>query len=155
MTAVGPARQIPERVPAGPRRGLDSHAHATAVPAGQHAQSAPYPHELADLVVARCRFRPGYKLWLAEHDDQGCKGLSLWIRTDEMDTYHPDQPRPVHHIFYVPTAAYNRECWCWWLFQRLHAVSQHEDMEWFRLGLRTSASTGPTPRSTRQAGTRT
>ena len=101
-------------------------------PIRNHVQEGPYPEELADL-VERARFRPGYKMWLADHDDQGCRGLSLWVRTDEQDSYHPEQRLPVHHIFYVPTAAYNRESWCWWLFQRLQAVMQHESMEWFRL----------------------
>jgi hypothetical protein len=94
-------------------------------------QEAPYPHELAAL-VERTRFRPHYSVWLAEHDDQGCKGLSLVVQTAEVDTYHPEMPRPVNHYFYVPTAAYNLASWRNWLFERLHSVSKHEDMEWFR-----------------------
>jgi hypothetical protein len=96
-------------------------------------QAAPYPAELADL-VARAKFRPGYKLWLEDRDrGQGCAGLTLIILTAEADTYHPERPRPVYHYFAVPPAAYNRQSWQRWLFEQLHLVSKHEDMEWFRL----------------------
>jgi hypothetical protein len=96
-------------------------------------QSAPYPHELADL-VKRARFRPGYEVWLEDRDrGQGSRGLTLVVLTAEVDTYHPDAPRPVHHYHIVPAASYNRESWQAWLFERLSDVSRHEDMEWFRL----------------------
>lgn len=95
-------------------------------------QEAPYPHDLADL-VNRARFRPGYKVWLEDRDrGQGSKGLTLVVLTAEVDTYRPDEPRPVHHYFIVPAAAYNRESWRSWLFEQLHLVSRHEDMEWYR-----------------------
>ena len=106
----------------------------TLITRSEHAtmrQVAPYPHELADL-VARGRFRPGYEIRLQPHEDQGCSGLSLVVRSAEMNAYHPDKPRPVDHFFYVPTAAYNRESWRAWLFARLRSVSKHEDMEWYR-----------------------
>lgn len=96
-------------------------------------QEGPYPAELADL-VSRVRFRPGYKVSLENRDrGQGSRGLTLVILTNEPDTYNPDRWRPVYHYHIVPAAAYNRQSWQQWLFDRLHEVSLHEDMEWFRL----------------------
>jgi hypothetical protein len=96
-------------------------------------QVALFPAELADL-VERTRFRPGYEVLLGDLDrGQGCSGLTLMVLTSEMDTYDPDCMRPVWHYFPVPAAAYNRQSWQRWLFERLHEVSKHEDMEWFRI----------------------
>jgi hypothetical protein len=96
-------------------------------------QEAPFPEVLADL-VSRTLFRPGYQVFLKDIDrGQGCGGLTLIVLTNEPDTYNPSEPRPVYHYFPVPAAAYNRQSWQRWLFERLHEVSKHEDMEWFRL----------------------
>lgn len=100
---------------------------------GGMRQEAPYPEALADL-VRRARFRQRYELWLQDLDrGQDSKGLTLVIQTAEVDTYHPDVPRPVHHYFIVPAASYNRQSWQRWLFERLRDVDVHEAMEWFRL----------------------
>lgn len=94
-------------------------------------QTAPYPEVLAELVRTH-RFRPGYVLKLEDSDrGQGCKGLTLYVRTAEVNTYDRDKPRPIWHLFPVPAAAYNRRSWLRWLFEQCALVTRHEDGEWF------------------------
>lgn len=102
-------------------------------------QSAPYPHDLADL-VQRWRYRPGWRARLFDdylrdpadtHGAEG-RGFTLSIVADVMDTYHPDQRRPVQHLFIVPAATYTRESWRRWLRDCVLAVERHESMEWLR-----------------------
>lgn len=94
-------------------------------------QTAPYPHELADL-VSKCSYRPHWHLRLVDDYDrgQGCSGLTLIITVDTQDTYEPHGPVRVLHLFPVPPAAYNRESWASWLMESVLLVEQHEAMEW-------------------------
>jgi hypothetical protein len=39
----------------------------------------------------------------------------------------------VRHLFPVPPAAYNRDSWQRWLFERLLEVERHEAMEFFQI----------------------
>jgi hypothetical protein len=95
-------------------------------------QTAPYPHALAKLVSTHL-LRPGYIMKLEDSDrGQGCEGLTLWIRTAEMDTYNEERRKPVWHLFPVPAAAYNERSWRRWLFDRFRDVTAHEDAEFFR-----------------------
>lgn len=94
-------------------------------------QVAPFPHALLELVETH-RFRPGYILKLEDSDrGQGCKGLTLWVRTAEVNTYDETHPKPIWHLFPVPAAAYNRRSWKRWVFEQCNLVTRHEDAEFF------------------------
>jgi hypothetical protein len=95
-------------------------------------QTAPYPAVLEDLVL-RFRYKPGWRVWLADEergDDNG--GLTLTILSDNVDSYHPDQPMRVRHLFIVPAATYNEKSWRQWLFERVLDVERHEAGEFAR-----------------------
>jgi hypothetical protein len=92
---------------------------------------APFPHVLQDLVDA-CEYRPGWVVALRDLDrGQGSRGLTLIITTDTVDTYHPDVPLRVNHLFPVPPAAYDWRSWRRWLFDQFVLVEQHEAQEFF------------------------
>lgn len=105
-------------------------------------QTAPYPHELADL-VKRCRYRAheGWSVRLyddypRDQDPAGetiGHGMTLVIYTRGYDSYHPDEGRNygVNHIFIVPAATFNRQAWMEWLHQRFRDVEAHECNEHF------------------------
>jgi hypothetical protein len=97
-------------------------------------QEAPWPHAL-EALVADLRHRPRYNAHLVENLDrgQGCKGLTLVVHITEPDAYHPERMRSVVHYFPVPAAAYDERSWRRWLFEQLHAISLHEDMENFTI----------------------
>lgn len=98
-------------------------------------QQAPYPVELAELVVS-CILDPGWRIWLEDIDrGQGSKGLTLIVLTETFDSYHPENGRTyrVHHYFPVPPAAYNRASWRRWLFDRYLDVLTHEACETFQV----------------------
>lgn len=101
-------------------------------------QTAPYPHDLADL-VAKTRYRPYWRVRLEDdyirdpaetHRGEG-RGLTLIITTNTINSYEPHNPIAVNHIFGVPAATYNRESWRWWLFGCFAEVEYHECMEFF------------------------
>ncbi len=87
-------------------------------------QEAPYPEELAEL-VSNMTYRRGWNFSL-EHKDrgQGSAGLTFVIRTLGYNTYHLDRGETyaVFHYFPVPPAAYNRQSWQRWIFDRLVEV---------------------------------
>jgi hypothetical protein len=64
---------------------------------------------------------------------QGSKGLTLVIRTQGYDSYHPERGEVyrVYHYFPVPPAAYDRRAWLRWLFDQFCLVELHEAMEFF------------------------
>jgi hypothetical protein len=97
------------------------------------AQTAPYPHALADLVG-----RLHYKRWdvtLADLDrGQGSKGLTLVITREGPDTYHPERVIRVNHYMPVPPAAFNEASWQRWLFEQFLLVETHECAEFFMIG---------------------
>lgn len=105
-------------------------------------QSAPFPEILASL-VERCEYRPGWKLWLEDvgnrdthHGEEvEAGGLTLLIRTEGFDTYHPEKGPNyrVVHYFPVPAATYNEPSWRRWLLDRLIKVETHEACEFFRI----------------------
>jgi hypothetical protein len=97
-------------------------------------QTAPYPVVLNDL-VRKCTYRPNWtvELWGDYERDEGCKGLSLIITTSTVNSYHPDQPIHVQHLFGVPAATYDVRSWQRWLFERFRDVETHEAMEFFAI----------------------
>lgn len=108
----------------------------------QNIQTAPYPHELADL-VARLSYR-AHEGWVVDliddcprdKDSDGNvvgRGLTLSILTKGFDSYNPDRGTGyrVYHYFIVPPATYNRAAWARWLFDCLAKVELHECMEHF------------------------
>lgn len=97
-------------------------------------QQAPYPEELADL-VRRCAYRPGWLVALKADFDrgQGSTGLTLIITTATVNTYRPDEPIRVNHLFPVPPAAYDERSWRRWLFERFRDVESHECAEFFQI----------------------
>lgn len=99
-------------------------------------QIAPFPKELADLVL-KLVYRPGWTFRLLEDHDrgQGSKGLTLDIITNGYDSYHPERGENyrVHHYMIVPTANYNRQSWQRWLFEQCLLVERHEACEFFAI----------------------
>lgn len=101
--------------------------------AESNTNEAPYPVELDDLVGA-CTYRPGWRIALRDIDrGQGSKGLTLVITTDTINTYRPDEYIAVNHLFPVPPAAYDRQNWQRWLFERFRDVEAHECAEFFQI----------------------
>lgn len=108
----------------------------------QMSQTAPYPAELAALVL-RLRYREhlGWKVWLEDdlqRDKPGrhtgeSRGMTLVVQRCGPDTYHPERTIAVNHYFAVPPATYNEASWQRWLFDRLGDVDTHERMEDFTL----------------------
>lgn len=102
-------------------------------------QEAPYPQALAEL-VDNLSYRDGWpgQSWrfTLQHVDrgQGSAGLTLCIRVEMPDTYHPEQMRPVMHYMIVPAAAYDERSWRRWLFDQIGLVELHERMEAFLIG---------------------
>lgn len=98
-------------------------------------QASPKPNDLNQLVVdLKLPLHPKWRVYLAEMDrGQGCTGLTLVIGTHGYDSYHPDRGENygVNHYFPVPAAAYNRQSWQRWLFDRILDVETHELMEGF------------------------
>lgn len=98
-------------------------------------QTAPYPTVLRDL-VDKWRYRPGWTARLygnAYERDEGCKGLTLSITTDTVNSYHHEQPIHVQHLFIVPAATYDVRSWRRWLFECGVKVDFHEAMEFFEI----------------------
>lgn len=98
-------------------------------------QTAPYPDEL-EAIVDSLEYRPGWQFRLRdivdrEHDQSKLSsGLTFEVLSDTMDTYHPDQRRPILHYFPVPPATYNRESWLEWVRDRLLSIEIHECCEY-------------------------
>src|SRR5438105_4616360 len=105
-------------------------------------QTAPWPHELVDLVES-AELWLGWKVWLNDRvrdpaDTHGAeaKGLTLVFLTKGYDTDHPErcQIYSVAHYFEVPAATYNRRSWQRWFFDQYAKVRLHEAMESFAIG---------------------
>jgi hypothetical protein len=104
-------------------------------PVRMNDQLAPYPQELADL-VSNCKLNPGWQVYLDDMvRDVGCSGLTLVIRVQGYDSYHPERGQlyRVHHYFPVPPATYDRRSWQAWLFKRYQDVVSHEACEFFQI----------------------
>lgn len=96
-------------------------------------QEAPWPDALVSL-IERCAYRPGWDVHLRHMDrGQGSIGLTLVITTDTVNTYRPDEPIRVNHLFPVPPAAYDERSWRRWLFERFRDVESHECAEFFQI----------------------
>ena len=96
-------------------------------------QTAPYPHELADL-VEHLSYRPGWAFGLETNErDPGCSGLTLAVMITTQDSYDHARTVRVRHLFPVPPATYNRASWCRWLLECLEKIERHECMEFFRI----------------------
>lgn len=122
-----------------------------------NTNTGPFPELLAGLVEA-CDYRPGWDVYLSDMDrGQGSRGLTLVIVTDTVNTYRPDEPLRVRHLFPVPPAAYDDRSWQRWLFERFHDVELHECAEFFQIDGRRpySPSHGPgnDPYLIREVGT--
>jgi hypothetical protein len=99
----------------------------------QMSQSAPYPHELRDLVRS-CVYKPGWTFSLGRVDrGQDSIGLTMTIRVTNPDSYDPTRYQSVLHYFIVPAASYNRRSWRRWLFERIRDVETHEACEFFQV----------------------
>jgi hypothetical protein len=104
-------------------------------------QTAPYPHELQELVLS-CTYRPDWTVKMMTivrdpadtHGAEGA-GLTLIITTSGYDSYHPErgQNYRVNHYFIVPAATFNRKSWMRWLFDCFVDVETHETMEFFTI----------------------
>ena len=98
-----------------------------------NTNEAPWPTALSEL-VAVCEYRPGWRIYLSHLDrGQGCKGLTLVITTNTVDSYHPEQQIKVSHYFPVPPAAYDTRSWQRWLFEQYRLVESHECAEFFQI----------------------
>lgn len=96
-------------------------------------QRAPFPQALADLVDG-CEYRPGWTVRLDYMDrGQGSEGLTLTITTRTVNSYRPDEPIAVRHLFIVPAAAFDMRSWRRWLFERYRDVESHECAEFFQI----------------------
>lgn len=96
---------------------------------------APYPEELQDI-VENLHYRPGWQFFLRDLDrGQGSEGLTLQILSQGYDSYHPNRGETyrVWHYFPVPPAAYNRQSWMRWVFDRLVEVETHEACEFMQV----------------------
>jgi hypothetical protein len=101
---------------------------------GDNFNAGPFPTELAELVEA-CTYRPDWLVNLRDMDrGQGSRGLTLVITTATVDTYNPEKPIWVNHLFPVPPAAYDARSWRRWLFEQFLLVEKHECMEFFQIG---------------------
>lgn len=123
-------------------------------------QEAPWPSALENL-VGDLNHRINWRATLEDDFDrgQGCRGLTLVVHISEPDAYHPGEMRGVVHYFPVPAAAYDNRSWRRWLFEQLHAISLHEDMENFTIAgdkpFAPSHGPGNDPYMVREVGTET
>jgi hypothetical protein len=110
-----------------------------------NTQSAPFPVELEEL-VAGLEYRPGWRFRLVTLErDPGCSGLTFEVLSDTMDTYHPEQRRPILHYFVVPAATYNRESWQEWIRDRLLDIEIHECCEYMQINGKRPFAPGHAP----------
>lgn len=93
---------------------------------------APYPDALREIVDT-ATYRPGWLLSLVDDFDrgQGSRGLTFIVITKTVNSYKPDEPIRVQHLFPVPPAAYDRDSWQRWVLSQLLLVEQHEACEFF------------------------
>lgn len=99
----------------------------------ENTQVAPYPTELAELVMS-CRYKAGWDLHLTAVDydrGQGSVGLTLLITVETPNSYHPEQVIRVAHLMPVPPASFGRDSWQRWLFEQLLLVERHEAAEFY------------------------
>lgn len=96
-------------------------------------QEFPYP---VDLRQAVSELRYGEPPWLVtlgtEDRGQGCSGLTLNIYPDKPDSYHPENHVRTRFLYPVPAAAFNRESWEEWLWERIEETEKHERAENFK-----------------------
>ena len=97
-------------------------------------QTAPYPHELADL-VSKVKYYPNWRLYLSDEDrGQGCKGLTFNILARVPNSVSEENEMMwVRHLFPVPAAAFNRDSWMNWMLERCFDVQRHEACEFFMI----------------------
>lgn len=83
---------------------------------------------LSDL-VDKTTCKPGWEFRLVPEDG----ALRLVILVPGRDSYHPNRPLTVNHLFPVPTATYNEKTWRRWIFEMCRRVENHELGEWFKI----------------------
>lgn len=94
-------------------------------------QVAPDPAPLIGL-LPQIVYKKGWSFTLDDMDrGQGSEGLTLVIRIDCTDSYHPERIRSVLHYMLVPPAAFDGRSWRRWLFEQILLVERHEAMEFF------------------------
>ncbi len=97
-------------------------------------QTFPYPDDL-DAAVEALRYLAGWRFTLCNEDrGQSCVGLTLSIYPEKPDSYNPDSHVRTRFLYPVPAAAFNRESWEEWLWERIEETEKHERAEWFRFG---------------------
>lgn len=95
-------------------------------------QTAPWPIELQNA-VDDLLYLGGWRFWLSEEDrGQGCSGLTFNIIPEVRDTYHPEKHANTRFLYPVPAAAFNRESWEEWIWDRICETEDHERSEAFR-----------------------
>lgn len=98
-------------------------------------QQFPYPTDLENA-VRELQYLPGWRFELMEEDrGQGCHGLTLRVYPNNPDSYHPERHVATVFLYAVPAAAYNRESWEEWVWERIEETEGHERSEWFRFGV--------------------
>lgn len=110
-------------------------------PDGMMVQWAPYPMVLAEL-VGNLDYKPDWSFKLIDTvrdrlpadpwwtGEPLAGGLTFIVTTHHVNAYHPEQLRPVNHLFPVPAATFNRDSWQRWILDRLLDVDMHEACEW-------------------------
>lgn len=95
-------------------------------------QEFPYPTDLENA-VRELQYLPGWRVTLTDEDrGQGCKGLTLNVYPNNPDSYHPEKHVGTVFLYAVPAAAFNRESWEEWVWERIEETEGHERSEWFR-----------------------
>lgn len=95
-------------------------------------QQAPWPYRLFDA-VEELRYLPGWQFYLKVEDlGQRVHGLALNIVPNNPDSYHPDKHANTRFPYPVPAAAYNRESWEEWIWDRIEETEGHERSEAFK-----------------------
>jgi hypothetical protein len=92
--------------------------------------SAPWPHELEDLVKRMRAYRGwAFKLMEGVFDEGQVEELRLIITVPHHDSYHPQEPRRTAFHYPVPMVVWDRASWQRWLGDMVDAVHIHEDGE--------------------------
>lgn len=97
------------------------------------SQESPYPDILKKLVEG-LEYKEGWSFDVSFTDrGQGSRGLTLNVRIEVQDTYHPEEKIHVWHYMIVPAAAYNEQSWKRWLLDQILLIERHETCEFFQI----------------------
>lgn len=90
---------------------------------------SPNTFEVLAELVSKATCKPGWAFALRDEED----ALRLVITVQGQDSYEPEIPLRVAHLFPVPTATYNEKSWRRWIFEMCRRVENHELGEWFKI----------------------